>query len=238
MPHEQMNDKQVASYLHMDLREVSRLASRGKLPCHRHRGSLVFRKSEIDHWVERQIHTLDRRRLAGIEKGVSAHHGLDARAPLVGPMIPPDGLGVPLEGRTKDSVIRALADLACECGLVCDSGKLVEEVRNREKLCSTAIAPQVALPHPRHPMPHDISASFVVAGVTSGGIPFGSTDGSLTRLFFLVCCKDDRTHLHVLARLGQMLQDRAAVDEMIAAQNGGDLRSILNRWELAVLAQA
>ena len=32
MPHEQMTDRQVAAYLHLDVREVAKLASRGKLP--------------------------------------------------------------------------------------------------------------------------------------------------------------------------------------------------------------
>ena len=238
MPHEKMNEQQVASYLHMDVRELTKLASRGKIPCHRSRGALVFRKSEVDHWVERQMHKLDRRRLAGIEKGVSAHHGFDPHSPLVWPMIPPRGLAVPLKARTKDAVIRELVDLACRCGLVHDRGKLIDEVRGREALCSTAVAPLVAIPHPRHPLPGDIAASFVVAGVTASGIPFGAADGSLARLFFLICCKDDRTHLHVLARLGQMLHDRRCVDEMIAASDSQQLGEVIKRVEVVVLNKA
>ena len=41
-------------------------------------------------------------------------------------------------------------------------------------------------------------------------------DGSLTRLFFLICCKDESTHLHVLARLATMLHDQADVEDLIA----------------------
>ncbi len=173
MPHEQMTEHQVASYLHLDVREVVKLASRGGIPCRQQRGKYVFIKSEVDHWIERQMHTLGQERLADIAKGVSEHHGFDLHAPLVGPMIPPDGLAVPLAARTRDAVLRGLVDLACAAQLVIDRGHLIEEVRAREKLCSTVVAPGVALPHPRHPMPYDIEASFVVAGVTRGGIPFG-----------------------------------------------------------------
>jgi len=41
------------------------------------------------------------------------------------------------------------------------------------------LIPGVALPHPRHPLPYDIAASFVVVGLTGAGIPFGAEDGSL-----------------------------------------------------------
>lgn len=238
MPHEQMTEPQVAAYLHLDVREVSKLASRGGIPCRKIRGKRVFVKSDVDHWVEQRMHTLSKEQLAGIAEGVSAHHGFDPHAPLVGPMIPPDGLAVPLAARTRDAVLRALVDLACTARLVLDRGHLIEEVRSREKLCSTVVAPGVALPHPRHPMPYDIEASFIVAGITPGGIPFGAPDGSLTRLFFLICCKDDRTHLHVLARLAQMLHEPSAIDEMLAARDGKKLRGILHRWELAVLGKA
>ena len=36
--------------------------------------------------------------------------------------------------------------------------------------------------------------------------PFGAPHGGLTDLFFLVLCKDSKSHLQVLARLGRMLQ--------------------------------
>lgn len=238
MPHEQMTQQQVAAYLHLDAREVVKLASRGKLPARKRRGKFVFTKADVDHWVEQQIHTLAPDRLAGIARGVSAHHGLDSREALVAAMIPPGGVAVPLAARTRDAAVRALVDLACAAGLVLDRQRVIDEVRDREKLCSTAVAPGVALPHPRHPMPHDIEASFIVVGRTAGGIPFGAPDGSLTQLFFLICCKDDRTHLHVLARLAQMLQEPTAVEEMISAADSTELAGILHRCELATMDRA
>jgi PTS system nitrogen regulatory IIA component len=230
-----MDERQVAAYLHMDLREVVKLASRGRIPCRKVRGQFQFHKSDVDHWVETQMHALGRRRLAKIEEGVSAHHGFDAAALLVGPLIPRGGLAVPLKAKTRDAAIRGLADLACAAELVYDKDLLVREIREREELCSTALVPGVALPHPRHPLPYDIAASFVTVGLTSSGIPYGAADGSLTRLFFLICCKDDRTHLHVLARLGQMLHERPAVDELLSAESAEQLAAMLRRREQAAL---
>ena len=235
MPGEQMNEQQVAAYLHMDMREVRKLASRGQIPCRRVSSGFVFRKRDLDHWVEAQMHRLDKQRLADIEKGVSAHHGFDHGAMLIEPLIPPHGLAVPLAARTRKAVIRELVAVADRAELVYDRNDLVEEVLKREELCPTALAPGVALPHPRHPLPHDIAAGFVVVGLTHSGVPYGSQDGTLTRLFFLVCCKDDRTHLHVLARLAQMLHNPRDIARLLAAQSPEKMRTTLTELEQAAI---
>jgi len=239
MPLEQMDAKQVAHYLHADVREVIKLASRGQIPCRKVGGMFVFLKGQVDHWVEDQMHELGGRRLAGIEKGVSAHHGFE-HSDLIGPMIPrdPGGIAVPLKAKTRDSTVRALVELAELSDLVYNRDELTSEIFRREDLCSTALFPAVALPHPRHPLPYDIAESFIVVGLAAGGgIPFGSSRGDMTRLFFLVCCKDERTHLHVLARLARMLDDKAGLAEMLAAASTEQLRGLLAAREAAVLAQ-
>ncbi|MFP4106691.1 MAG: PTS sugar transporter subunit IIA [Phycisphaerae bacterium] len=234
MPREQMNAQQVAAYLHMDLREVNKLASRGKIPCRRVGGEFIFTKGDVDHWVENQLPDMDRGRLEGIVAGVSKHHGFEHEM-LVTDMIPDGGLAVPLLAKTKQAVIRSLVDLADEAGLVWGRDDLIDELLAREEMCTTAIAPGIAIPHPRHPLPYDISESFVVAGVTASGIPYGAEDGSLTRAFFLVCCKDDRTHLHVLARLARMLYDNHAIDDVLHVEDADQLRAKLLQHEKAVV---
>jgi PTS system nitrogen regulatory IIA component len=232
MPQEQMDQQQVAAYLHMDLRELRKLASRGQIPCRKVGEGFVFRKGEIDHWVEARMHEMPREQLARIEKGVSDHHGFEREELLVTNLLPPGGVAVPLEARTREKALRALVDLADGAGLVYAKDELLEEVRQREELCSTALVPGVALPHPRHPLPWDIAASFVIVGRAAGaGIPFGAIDGSLTRLLILVCCKDERTHLHVLARLAQMLHDPATLDDLMAADDADALRAAIQTHE-------
>ena len=142
---------------------------------------------------------------------------------------------MPLGARTRQAAIRSLVALAEQADLVYDRDQLIEEIRTREDLCSTALIPGVALPHPHFPVPYDIAASFVVVGLTPSGIPFGAPDGKLTRLFFMICCKDDRTHLHVLARLMRMLDDRSAREELFHAESPEQLRALLQQAEAAAL---
>ena len=58
MPHEQMDARQVAAYVHLDQREVVKLASRGNIPCRKVAGCYVFRKSDVDHLIESHMNTL------------------------------------------------------------------------------------------------------------------------------------------------------------------------------------
>ena len=235
MPREVMDERQVAAYLRMDVREVIKLASRGHIPCRKVGDGFQFRKGQLDHWVEARMHGLDEQRLEGIEKGVSDHHGFDQSSLVVCPLIPAGGVAVPFGARTRDGVIRDLVDLADTAGLVYVRDELVREIHQREELCSTALAPATAFPHPRHPLPYDLATSFVVVGLAPSGIPYGAEDGSLTRLFFLICCKDDRTHLHVLARLCRMLHDQRHIDGLLGARDGEDLRQMLLQLEESML---
>ena len=59
-------------------------------------------------------------------------------------------------------------------------------------------------------------------GRTLSGIPFGAPGGVLSDVFFLVLCRDSRTHLAVLARLGRLLQLPGFIDEL---RNSGDSAS-------------
>jgi len=241
MPHEQMNASQVAVYLAMDMREVIKLASRDQIPCLKLGGDKApkdryrFIKSDIDHWIENQMHTLNRERLASISKSVSDHHGLDNDEMLLCSHIPSGGLDVPMHARTREATIRELVDVADRAGMVYLRNELIDEIREREDVCSTALIPGVALPHPHHPVEYDIVDSFVVVGLTHSGIPFGAPDGTLTRLFFLVCCKDERTHLHLLARLAQMLHTPGVMDALLATDSPEELLGVLRRCEAEIV---
>ena len=231
MPHEQMDQQQVAQYLHIDIRELEKLSSRGLIPCRKVKDRFVYRKGAIDQWIESQMHRMDRPRLRGIARGVDRHHGFVENQAMIRPLIPPGGVICPLKATSRDSVLRSLVKAAADAGLVYAKDELLAEIKAREQLCTTALIPGVALPHPRHPLPYDIEASFIIVGLTASGIPFGSADGLLTRLFFLICCKDDRTHLHVLARIGLMLHDPGSVDDLLTTESAQELGLKLQQLE-------
>ena len=104
-------------------------------------------------------------------------------------------MAVPLAAGTRASVLRELVHLAEQSWQVYDPAALLEAVKQREDKASTAQANGVALPHPHRPNPGILGDSVIAFGRTDSGIPFGGDHGILSDLFFLVCCRDHRTHL-------------------------------------------
>lgn len=132
----------------------------------------------------------------------------------VSTFLTPELVQVPLEARTKRSVIESLIEVAGRTWQIWEPSAIFEAVQAREEILSTAFETGVAIPHPRTPLPNAAGEDLIAFGRTFSGIPFGGGKRSLTDLFFLVLCRDSRTHLLVLARLGRMLQLPGFLDRL------------------------
>jgi mannitol/fructose-specific phosphotransferase system IIA component (Ntr-type) len=67
-------------------------------------------------------------------------------------------------------------------------------------------------------------------------IHFGAPDGQPTHLFFLICCQDDRLHLHTLARLCLIVQKTKLLDRLREAPDAGSMRDSIIAAEQEILA--
>ncbi len=207
-----MDLEQLASYLHRDVREVSKMASRGYLPGQKVGGQWRFASAEINYWIETHMHAYTEPELAALETG--AAKGNSERQPLVTALLSEATMAVPLAAGTRASVLKELVRLAEQSWLIYDPEALLAAVKQREKMGATALACGIALPHPRRPLPALLGEALLAYGRTGSGIPFGAPDGGLTDIFFLVCCRDHRTHLKVLARLSRMFLQPGFIDEL------------------------
>ena len=210
-----MGLEELATYLHRDVREVSKMASRGYLPGQKVGGEWRFLRVEINHWLERQMPGYTEQQLTALEAGSDRNPEYE---PLLAEYLSEASVAVPLTATTKASVLRELVGLAERSWQVYDAPALLEAVRQREELGSTALPSGVAIPHPHRPMPAILGEAVIAYGRTASGIPFGADLGGLTDIFFLVACRDDRTHLRVLARLSRLLLRPGFVDELRAAE--------------------
>jgi PTS system nitrogen regulatory IIA component len=233
MGSDMMDMEQLAAYLQRDVREVGKLASRGHLPGHKVGGEWRFARAEINQWIEKQMPTLTEKELTNIE---SAARGGDAE-PLLASLLSEGSIAVPLAASTRASVLKELVALAEQSWQVYDPEAILDAVRQREDMASTALPSGVAIPHPRRPLPSALGESVIAYARTASGIPFGDPNGGLTDLFFLVCCRDDRTHLRVLARLTRLFLRTGFLDELRAAQSPGESWEKITSAEQQLLQQ-
>ena len=202
MPHSLMDLDEAASYLHVSRANVRSMAVHGEIPCVEKGGEIFFYRGVLKAWASKRILGLRGKHLRDYHsRGILHHHDLSPRGAIIREITDPDFMEPHLPGRSKAAVVRAMTTLAERTGFLYDPEDLVQELHQRESLCSTGIEGGAALLHPRYHDPYMVEDSFLCVGRTGGAVPFGAPDGSLTDVFFLACCQDDRTHLHVLSRL-------------------------------------
>lgn len=227
-----MDLEELASYLQRDLREVTKMASRGYLPGRKVGGEWRFTRVEINQWIETQMHAYTEQQLTALETA----GGNPEQEPLVSALLSESSVGTPLRATTRASVLRELVSLAEQSWQVYDADAILSAIRQREELASTALDCGVAIPHPHRPLPQALGESVIAYGRTPSPIPFGANRGTLTDIFFLVCCRDDRTHLRVLARLSRLLLRPGFIDELRAVDTPGDTFDLIAREERELIS--
>ncbi len=227
---------EVAEYLHLTPEDVVRLLKTADMP-HTMRGEHpIFLRGDVDEWASRRIMGLPDRRLSAFhDQTMPQVRRIREEDALMPELIRTDYINLELPSRTKSSVLRDMVDFAAGTGRVFDPKSLLESIQIREELCSTALPGGAALLHARHHEEYQYEGSFLMLGRTIATIPFGASDGGHTRLFFLICCGDDRLHLHTLARLCLMVQKTDLLAQLWRAEDADSAIAILGECEQTAL---
>lgn len=236
MPYRNMDLQQFAKHIGMDLRDVVKLAERGKLPGEKIAGQWRFNRGRVTEWLQQVMPTLSEDRLVDIERAMGDDVSDADRSSLLTGMVSRQGVDMCVRAGTRTSILHKMVDLAERTELLYDKDGLLEAIVEREGMCSTAMPNSVAIPHPRQPMPYVSAEPLVCLARVPQGIPFGSPNGVLTVLFFLVCSHDDRRHLQTLARLVRIL-DRDTIEALCGTEDADDALGILIRREKEIAAR-
>jgi mannitol/fructose-specific phosphotransferase system IIA component (Ntr-type) len=236
MPYRALDLAAAAVYLHLTCSEVEQLLKSTDIPHEWRGGRVVFMRGELDAWASRRILGLPPKRLADYhQKSTRGTRSIFAEDSLMPELLRPSYIEVAMTSRTRKSVIRDLVALAEQTGRVLDPKELLASVEAREELCGTGLPGGLALLHCRNHQPYRFEGSFIVLGRTVQDIFFGSTDGRPTRLFFLICCQDERLHLHTLARLCLIVHKTDLIARLLDAPDASPMYEALLAAEQTVL---
>jgi len=237
MPYQLLNVEEVASYLHLTGADVERRVKDREIPFEKRGGRIVFNKHDIDAWASQRILGLPEQRLEEYHrKSTRGTREFLPREALLPEMIGRGAVDSAMKSKTKGSVLRDLVALAEKTGQLTDPKELLESLETREELCSTALPGGLAIPHPRFHEPYLFESSFVVVGRPVQEIHFGAPDGQPTDLIFLLCCQDDRMHLHTLSRICLMALKTEMLAQLRAAPDATAMRDCIIAAEQEVLA--
>lgn len=237
MPFRLLDLDGVASYLHLTPADIEQRVKNREIPFEKRGDRVVFCKSEIDAWASQRILGLPGQRLADYHQK-STRHARKILAPetILPEMLRSGAVASAMTSKTRASVLRDLVALAEKTGNLADPKTLLASLEAREELCSTAVPGGFALPHPRSHEPYLFETSFIVVGRPVQEIHFGAPDGRPTHLFFLLCCQDDRLHLHTLARLCLIALKTKVLDQLRDAPDAGTMRHAIIAAEQEILA--
>lgn len=226
MSEEHFDVNQLAAYLHLTPEQVTKMAQRDLLPGRKIGGKWRFAEAEIHHWLERRIGVSDVEELDKVDEVLQRRRPPGDVDLEMNTLCPLDIVEVPLQARTKSSVIRTMCDVASRGGMLWDSAQMADAVRAREDLHPTALDCGVALLHPRRPQTSILADSLVALGRTSQPLPF-SDAGHLTDIFFLIASYDDKVHLRILSRISRIVADATFISEVRDAADASQARLAL-----------
>ena len=220
MPEEDFDLKSLADYLHLQPDQVRRMTDRGRLPGRRVGGEWRFSRAEIHQWFESRIGASDERELDEVDRVLDLQDQKTTTEPFeIGELLQPACIFVPLNAKTKRSVIDKMCEQTALTGRLWEADKMADALRSREELHPTALENGVALLHPRRPIPGIMGEPFLALGITYAGIPFGGPRGALTDIFFLIGSMSESMHLRLLSRISRLIQQDEFLEELRSAES-------------------
>jgi len=123
-----------------------------------------------------------------------------------------------LSATDKDEALLKVARCAKQSDILADYSEeqVCQALKDRENVGSTAFGGGIAIPH----CALEGIESFVVGLLSSPeGVEFNSTDGELTHLFaFIIAPEANRNeHVTLLSAISRVLDDKTALEELLAA---------------------
>ncbi len=206
-----MTLSEVASYLKIAEKTVSRMITRGEIPCTKVASQWRFMKSMIDDWLISRMNVVPQNDLAKI---LENPEGLIPFTRLTSEELILDNLK---PGSKKDILSQLIVPLVNQ-EIIEDADDFLRKLLTREKMVTTGIGRGVAIPHLRHPKENPGGGPRMVVGICKAGTDYESMDGKLTHLFFLLVSDSEVVHLRVLAKLNQILREADFVARLTNAK--------------------
>ena len=131
-----------------------------------------------------------------------------------------------LDGIDKNSVLKELSAFLEEKGAVKNKDTLLTALTEREKLGSTGIGENVAIPHAKL---EEIDHIITLFGRSEKGVEFESLDKKPVHFVCLVIAPSNSTgqHLKALARISRLLKNPVLREAVLSATEMGKIYSIL-----------
>jgi len=149
--------------------------------------------------------------------------------PLLTEILDPSCVRLDLTASTKDGVIEALVDVLATAGVVTDRERMIEDLVQRERLMSTGIGGEIAVPHAQSAGATRLALAL---GRITVPVDFESLDQKPVRLVFMVVGPEERLgFIKVLARISRLLYSGDLQRSLLGARTPVEAVACIRREE-------
>jgi fructose-specific phosphotransferase system IIA component len=133
---------------------------------------------------------------------------------------------VDLKATTKNEALKELFTVVESSPEITNGNDFEESVLEREKILSTGIGFEIAIPHVKIP---SVSNFVMALGRSRKGIDFEALDGKPVRIVLLIASSDRQKDdfLKVLAKLVQLFRDEAFRKRILKARDALEVLALL-----------
>ena len=137
-----------------------------------------------------------------------------------------DSIIANLTGTNKEEVLREITDFLQNQSLIKDKETLFNTLMEREKLGSTGIGENVAIPHGKS---DELSQIITVFARSLKGVDFEALDQKPVHFLCMVIAPSNSTgqHLKTLARISRIFKNQNLRDNILKLQNADQIYSLL-----------
>ncbi|CAH0531766.1 hypothetical protein CTH30272_04014 [Allocatenococcus thiocycli] len=131
-----------------------------------------------------------------------------------------------LKAQTKEQVLEELACMLEAAGKLNNKRLFLSDVWKREEIGNTGFDDGIAIPHAKS---NAVSKPAVAVGISRTGIDYGSEDGELSDVFFMLASPDGDAHQHieVLAQISTKIIEDDFVEKLKSAESREEVYEML-----------
>jgi excisionase family DNA binding protein len=218
-PDQTMTVAEVSAYLSLSTSSVYRLVK--ELRALRVDGRWAFRASDVDQWLLKR-RTGDEPQLEPVEEVgslVRLFSHMDEKNIFLD--VPDSEAGILI----RNAIDRAALSLT-ERPEQAAKERIHASIMEREALCSTALHPDVAFPHPRDPEKCPLGSDQIVIVRAARPVEFREMHGYRPRIVFLLLARKVSLQLLWEARLSHLLHREGFVEKLLSAKSARGLYEV------------
>lgn len=209
----------VASYLHVAEKTVTRMIQRGEIPAVRVGNQWRVIPAQLHEWLQRSASR------PGSMRDLLRQ---DPTAVPIDRLLHPEGIVVHAPLSHRDHVFDRLAHAVGRVYPAIDTEAYSRSLKEREELVSTSLGGGIAVPHVRDTHENPAGSLDLFLLTTEEPVPYGRDACSL---FCLACTDDLVLHLRLMQKISYVMRADEAVEAVLRQDGVNDVISTIIQLE-------